>query len=88
MLCTVLRSSLRDYTYLYLRSGEEFDELPDTLRALFGRPETVMELELHEGRKLAQENVRVVMANLAEQGYHLQLPPSEDPSGWLDLPRR
>jgi len=86
MLCTVLRSSLRDYTYLYLREDLPFEELPATLRGLFGAPEVVMELELHEQRSLAQEDVRQVMANLADQGYHLQLPPKEDASGWLDLP--
>ena len=88
MQCTVLRSSLRDYTYLYLRDDQKFEDLPNTLRGLFGAPEVVMELELDENRSLAQEDVRQVLTNLAGQGYHLQLPPREDPSGWLDLPAR
>jgi uncharacterized protein YcgL (UPF0745 family) len=29
-----------------------------------------------------------VMQNLAEQGYHLQMPPTDDPTGLLDLPKK
>jgi len=86
MKCSVVRSNLRDYTYIYLRDGFAFDELPDALKTLFGAPEFVMELRLTPERKLANEDVEQVMLNLSEQGYHLQLPPKEDESGWLDLP--
>ena len=86
MKCSVIRSSLRDYTYIYLRDGYEFDDLPDTLRQVFGAPQLVMNLELTPDRKLAYEDIELVMRNLDEQGYHLQLPPREDATGWLDLP--
>ena len=46
-----------------------------------------MDLELTPEFKLANEDVNQVMENLAEKGYHLQLPPQEDESGWLDLPK-
>jgi len=36
MKCSVIRSSLKDYTYIYLREGYEFDELPDALKQAFG----------------------------------------------------
>jgi len=86
MKCSVIRSSLKDYTYIYLRDGYEFDDLPDTLKQVFGAPQLVMNLELTPGRKLAYEDIEQVMRNLDEQGYHLQLPPREDATGWLDLP--
>jgi uncharacterized protein YcgL (UPF0745 family) len=86
MKCSVVRSSLKDYTYLYLKEDLEWKDLPATLIKAFGEPEFVMELELNPKRKLANEDVNRVMANLEETGYHLQLPPSTDPSGWLDLP--
>jgi len=86
MICTVFRSSLKDFTYIYLLAGHDFDDLPDTLRELFGQPEFVMNLELTPERKLAYSDINQVMKNLAEQGYHLQLPPREDATGWLDLP--
>ena len=88
MKCSVVRSSQKDYTYLYLSEGQEWDDLPESLRTVFGEPELVMELELTPGRKLANEDINRVMANLEEQGYHLQLPPETDPSGWLDLPKK
>jgi len=85
MKCSVVRSSLKDFTYIYLLDGHDFDDLPDELKALFGAPELVINLELSADRKLAYEDVTLVMQNLAEQGYHLQMPPKEDASGWLDL---
>jgi len=86
MKCTVVRSSLKDFTYIYLLAGHDFDDLPDSLRDVFGEPEVVMDLELSPERKLAYSDVKQVMENLSEQGYHLQLPPKEDATGLLDLP--
>jgi uncharacterized protein YcgL (UPF0745 family) len=86
MKCTVFRSSLKDFTYIYLLAGHDFDDLPDSLRDVFGEPEVVMDLELTPERKLAYSDVKQVMENLSEQGYHLQLPPKEDATGLLDLP--
>ena len=86
MKCTVFRSSLKDFTYIYLQAGHDFDDLPDTLREVFGQPEFVMNLELTPERKLAYSDVKQVMQNLSEQGYHLQMPPREDATGLLDLP--
>ena len=88
MKCTVFRSSLKDFTYIYLLAGHDFDDLPDSLRDVFGQPEVVMDLELTPERKLAYADVKQVMENLSEQGYHLQLPPKEDATGLLDLPDR
>ena len=86
--CLVYRSAQREFTYLYLRADLDFDDLPEQLRQVFGRPEKVLELELDEERRLAQEDVVEVITSLEKEGYHLQLPPSEDESGWLDLPKR
>lgn len=88
MKCSVIRSSLKDYTYIYLLEGEDYDDLPESLKSIFGEPEVVMNLELTPQRKLANEDVNQVMENLAEKGYHLQLPPQEDKTGWLDLPEK
>lgn len=88
MKCAVFRSNLKDFTYIYLVEGYEFDDLPDSLRKVFGEPQRVMDLDLNPARKLAYEDVNRVMANLAEHGYHLQLPPTEDQTGWLDLPAK
>ena len=85
MKCTVYRSSQKDFTYIYLSKDCEFDDLPISLRKVFGEPELVMELELTPDRKLAYEDVDQVMKNLGDQGYHLQMPPQEDTTGLLEL---
>ena len=85
MKCAVVRSSLKDYTYIYLLAGHEYDDLPAALKKIFGEPGFVMNLELNPERKLAYEDVNQVMQNLAEQGYHLQMPPQEDATGLLEL---
>jgi uncharacterized protein YcgL (UPF0745 family) len=88
MKCSVFRSSLKDYTYIYLLEGEDYDDLPVSLKNIFGEPGFVMYLELTPQRKLANGDVNQVMENLADKGYHLQLPPQEDETGWLDLPEK
>jgi len=86
MKCTVLRSSEKDFTYIYLLEGHDFDDLPVALKKVFGEPGFVMDLELSAERKLAYEDVLQVMQNLGEQGYHLQMPPQSDDTGLLELP--
>ena len=86
MKCSVHRSSLKDFTYIYLLTGHNYDDLPAALKNVFGEPGFVMDLELTAERKLAYEDVDQVMQNLSEQGYHLQMPPQEDATGLLDLP--
>lgn len=79
--CWIYKSPLKDEMYLYLEEQEGFDRVPEALMARFGKPELVMELELHEGRTLAREDVVQVMHNLSTQGFHLQMPPNLEP--WL-----
>ncbi len=88
MKCTVYRSSNRDFTYIYLRNGYSFDNLPRTLQNVFGEHQPVMTLDLTPERKLAYEDVNQVMKNLTDQGYHLQMPPTEDVTGLLELPEK
>jgi len=85
MKCSVVRSPLKDFTYIYLLAGQDYDDLPEALKKVFGEPEFVMDLELTPDRQLAYEDVDQVMKNLAEQGYHLQMPPQEDATGLLQL---
>jgi uncharacterized protein YcgL (UPF0745 family) len=79
---------LKDFTYLYLLAGAEYDDLPESLKKVFGEPEFVMNLDLSPDRKLAYEDVNEVMKNLQTQGFHLQMPPQEDATGLLDLPEK
>jgi len=75
MNCSVFRSCRKEYTYIYLREGTKFADLPEALRNIFGQPEFVIDLELSLQRKLASEDVGEVIQNLSKHGFHLQLPP-------------
>ncbi len=73
--CRIYRSENKAETYLYLAEGMEFEDLPEELRDRFGTPLLVMPLILTKKRKLARVDVEKVIANLAEHGFYLQLPP-------------
>lgn len=73
--CRVYKSTRRDELYVYLRRESTLDEIPEALQRLTGRLEFVMDLDLHQGLKLARSDVDAVMASLREQGYYLQMPP-------------
>ena len=88
MKCSVIRSSLKDFTYIYLLEGHDFDDLPLALKQVFGEPEFVMDLKLTPERHLAYADIDQVIQNLSEHGYYLQLPPKEDATGLLELPAR
>ena len=79
--CWIYKSPLKEEMYLYVAEDEGFGSVPDALMARFGKPVLVMQLDLHEGRPLAREDVAQVMQNLRRQGFHLQMPPKLDP--WL-----
>ena len=78
--CWIYRSGEKNELYLYLDAEGAFDRVPEALMRLFGTPTLVMRLELHADRPLAREDVRQVMRNLRERGYHLQMPPAALPA--------
>ena len=77
--CWVYRSPRKQEMYIYLAQEDGFDTLPAALLESFGEPILVIELELSPDRKLAREDVGKVMANLRDQGFHLQRPPQLQP---------
>lgn len=70
----VYKSLRRPDTYLYLREKDAFGLVPEGVRLPLGLLEFVLDVALTPGRKLARENVAVVIANLTERGFHLQRP--------------
>ena len=73
--CWIYRSPRKEEMYLYLRTEDDFSEIPSDLLKRFGAPAKVMQLTLTPERKLAREDVNKVMENLCLQGFHLQMPP-------------
>lgn len=70
----VYKSQRKPDTYLYLREKDSFGLVPEGVRLPLGELVFVLDVALDGGRKLAREDVRVVIANLGERGFHLQRP--------------
>ncbi|MEC7729426.1 MAG: YcgL domain-containing protein [Pseudomonadota bacterium] len=75
---SVFRSSKKSDTYLFVRRGHEWDELPESLRTIFGQPVHSMDLILTPDRKLARTTGRQVLDALAEKDFFLQMPEEQD----------
>lgn len=75
--CFIYKTIKREEMYLYVPKKDAFDDVPEAVMRQFPAPELVMELTLSAERKLGREDVQVVMSNLLEQGFHLQMPPSQ-----------
>jgi len=73
--CKIYRCSKQDEMYLYVHEDKALDDLPEALIKMVKELTHVMDLELSPERKLARENVVQVMEDLAEKGFHLQMPP-------------
>ena len=73
--CHIYRCAKKDEMYLYIHESKTKEDLPEELIAMVKELTHVIDLELTPERKLAREDVNVVMKNLEEKGYHLQLPP-------------
>jgi uncharacterized protein len=73
--CQIYRCSKKDEMYLYIHENKTKDDLPEELITMVKELTHVIDLELTPERKLAREDVKTVMKNLEDKGYHLQMPP-------------
>ncbi|HMH68723.1 MAG TPA: YcgL domain-containing protein [Pinirhizobacter sp.] len=77
MQCFVYASQRKPNTYVWLHTRDGFDVLPEPLTLMLGELRLAMELELDDSRRLPQEDAKEVLADLAERGWHLQIPPGD-----------
>ncbi len=77
-ICSIYRSPRKNEMYLYVLRSDALARVPDALLAAFGPPQLAFEMVLTPERKLAREDIEIVLGNLEKQGYHLQMPPPED----------
>ena len=75
--CDVYKSVDKENYYLYVLADQGVEQVPEALRQQLGKVEIALSLELTEEKSLAKEDPVIVMANLKENGYHLQLPPAK-----------
>jgi len=76
-LVEVFKSLRKAETFLYVERGEDFEALPEALRAVFGEPQHVISLKLTPERKLARYSGQEVLAAIEQQGFFLQMPPEQ-----------
>lgn len=74
MDCYIYRCSRKPDLYIYLAEKDDFSSVPADILKSLGNVEFTLELTLSPERKLAREQASRVMENLAEHGFHLQLP--------------
>jgi len=74
--CEIYKSVKKEDTYLYFKKPVDFELIPAALSKSLGKLEFVMALKLSFEKKLAREDVVKVIANIEQQGFHLQMPPS------------
>ncbi len=71
----VYKSQRKDDTFVYLAARDDFDRIPEPLRAQLGPLAFVLDVALTAERKLARGNEDAVRENLALRGFHIQFPP-------------
>lgn len=82
----VYKSQRKQDTYVYLAVRDDFNAVPDALKATLAPFAFVLDVALTRERRLPLADVAQVIANLAERGFHLQLPPP--PVAPVRVPRR
>lgn len=75
MHCAIYKGHRKPETYLYVCREDDFSSVPEALLDMLGRLELVMTIELGTDRRLARADPAVVIEQLREDGYYLQLPP-------------
>jgi uncharacterized protein YcgL (UPF0745 family) len=78
---SVFRSSKNDDTYLFVRRGQKWEALPESLRGIFGQPVHSMDLILTPDRKLARTTGRQVLEAIDDKDFFLQMP--EEREGYV-----
>lgn len=86
MQAYVYKSQRKQDSFVYLAARDDFSVLPDAVKASLAPFQFVLEVALTPERRLAQVDAAQVRLNLAERGFHLQMPPP--PLAPVRVPRR
>jgi uncharacterized protein YcgL (UPF0745 family) len=78
MLCAIYKTRKKQGMYLYVPKKDHFDDVPDVLKEMFGKPELVTILALDKHKALANVDKQKLIDALTNEGFYLQMPPKED----------
>ncbi|MGR9051038.1 MAG: YcgL domain-containing protein [Gammaproteobacteria bacterium] len=76
----IYKSLKKDELYLFITHKDDFSAVPSSLLNSLGPLQYVMDLEVHENRKLAREDAGKVLEGLKTKGYFIQMPPITVPA--------
>jgi len=76
-LVSIFRSSRREGMYLYVDKRTGLNDVPQSLLSGFGAPVHAFDLLLDQKRRLARAEASRVLEAIEEQGFYLQMPPSD-----------
>ena len=69
----IYRCSRKPDTYIYLAEEDVFSNVPHNIMKSLGIIEFALELDIRGDMKLAKEDPEMVLDNLKEHGFHIQL---------------
>jgi len=78
MLCAIYKSPKKANTYIFVKTRDDFSDVPGALMLTFGTPILVTLINLATKEKLGFADLDKVKTNLTKQGYYLQLPPPQE----------
>ncbi|AWG95121.1 hypothetical protein DRF63_03790 [Actinobacillus pleuropneumoniae] len=74
-LCAIYKSPKREGMFLYVAKRDQFDNVPEALRQMFGKPQFVMLFNLNGEKQLKRSKNEEVLQAIETQGFFLQMPP-------------
>ncbi|MBU0656075.1 MAG: YcgL domain-containing protein [Gammaproteobacteria bacterium] len=81
MQCYVYRSRRKQGSFLFVPDRDDFSRIPEVLMKIFGEPEFSFDFDLTPDRQLVMKaEASEVLRVMRENGFFLQLPPSEEQS--------
>lgn len=72
--CAVYKSQKKDETYVFIPTTTPLSDLPEDLLKILGQAELIMTLTLTPEKKMARGSADVIMKNIQDKGFHLQMP--------------
>lgn len=74
-LCAIYKSAKKEGMFLYVPKREVFEQVPESLLQIFGKPQFVMLFNLTGEKQLKRAKNEEVLQAIQTQGFYLQMPP-------------